>query len=236
MLKVFCSSKKMRESKFSSVLFCRWNEGIAAGQSRPKSAPAFRPRYCFLDKKVLRFFAYFQEVAGLDDRAPEKRIRHVHILYHLEDDSISILEPRTNVIISSFISMYHCISPISILHTKQFSLQNSGLFQGMLLKRHRIPKREPIHGDRAYWHWTDLRIGSIADIYSKKYHICSSDEFTRKYLESEGIHLDDNVPGKKLFSLLSPMITFILLPSPSGPLPAKPSGVQQKTAHAKTFC
>ena len=103
MLKFFCSSKK-RESKFSSVLFCRWNEGIAAGQSRPKSAPAFRPRYCFLDKKVLRFFAYFQEVAGLDDRAPEKRIRHVHILYHLEDDSISILEPRTNVIISSFIT------------------------------------------------------------------------------------------------------------------------------------
>ena len=97
----------MRDSKFSSVLFCRWNEGIAAGQSRPKSAPAFRPRYCFLDKKVLRFFAYFQEVAGLDDRAPEKRIRHVHILYHLEDDSISILEPRTNVIISSFIT---CVS------------------------------------------------------------------------------------------------------------------------------
>ena len=66
----------------------------------------------------------------------------------------------------------------------------------MLLKRHRIPKREPIHGDRAFWHWTDLAIGSIADIYSKKYHICSSDEFTRKYLESEGINLDDNVPGK----------------------------------------
>ena len=78
------------------ILFS-WNEGIAAGQSRPKSAPAFRPRYCFLDKKVLRFFAYFEEVAGLDDRVPEKRIRHVHILYHLEDDSISILEPRVNV-------------------------------------------------------------------------------------------------------------------------------------------
>ena len=78
-----------------------WNEGVAAGQSRPKSAPAFRPRFCFLDKKVLRFFAYFEETAGLDDRAPEKRIRHVHILYHLEDDAISILEPRVHVRISS---------------------------------------------------------------------------------------------------------------------------------------
>ena len=79
-----------------SLLF-RWNECVASGQSRPKSAPAFRPRFCFLDKKVLRFYAYFEETAGLDDRAPEKRIRHVHILYHLEDDSISILEPRVQV-------------------------------------------------------------------------------------------------------------------------------------------
>ena len=75
----------------------RWNEIIAAGQSRPKSAPAFRPRYCFLDKKVLRFYAYFEEFAGLDDRSPDKRIRNVQILYHLEDDSIYILEPRVQV-------------------------------------------------------------------------------------------------------------------------------------------
>ena len=79
------------------VYFFSWNEKVAAGQSRPKSAPAFRPRFCFLDKKVLRFYAYFEEHAGLDDRAPEKRIRHVQILYHLEDDSISILEPRVQV-------------------------------------------------------------------------------------------------------------------------------------------
>ena len=62
----------------------------------------------------------------------------------------------------------------------------------MLLKRHRIPRREDLHGDRAYWHWTDLRIGSQVDFYSKKYHICSCDDFTRDYLESEGISLDDS--------------------------------------------
>lgn len=75
----------------------RWNEKIAAGQSRPKTAPAFRPRFCFLDKKVLRFYAYFEEKAGLNDRSPETRIRQVHVLYHLEDDSISIIEPRIQV-------------------------------------------------------------------------------------------------------------------------------------------
>ena len=85
------------ERPFLTLFHHRWNEIIAAGQSRPKSAPAFRPRYCFLDKKVLRFYAYFEEFAGLDDRSPDKRIRHVQILYHLEDDSIYILEPRVQV-------------------------------------------------------------------------------------------------------------------------------------------
>ena len=66
-----------------------------------------------------------------------------------------------------------------------------------MLKRHRIPRaeytpdNEPLHGERSYWHWTDLRVGSVVDFYSKKYQICSTDDFTRDYLESEGIHLND---------------------------------------------
>ena len=60
-----------------------------------------------------------------------------------------------------------------------------------MLKRHRIPRPEALHGERAYWHWTDLRVGSIVEFYSKKYHIVGTDDFTREYLESEGIQLDD---------------------------------------------
>ena len=66
-----------------------------------------------------------------------------------------------------------------------------------MLKRHRIPRaeytpdNEPLHGERSYWHWTDLRVGSVVDFYGKKYQICSTDDFTRDYLESEGIHLND---------------------------------------------
>ena len=67
----------------------------------------------------------------------------------------------------------------------------------MLLKRHRIPRPEPLHGERAYWHWTDLRVGSIVEFYSRKYHINYPDEFTRAYLESEGIHLNDNEVSKQ---------------------------------------
>ena len=71
------------------------------GQSRPKSAAApFRPAYCDLDKKVLRFFAHFAEDVGghgATSPAAVRRVRHVHLLYFLEDDTISVVEPRIKV-------------------------------------------------------------------------------------------------------------------------------------------
>ena len=76
------------------------------GQSRPKSAAAgvapFRPSYCDLDKKVLRFFAHFAEDVGgghsaASPAASVRRVRHVHLLYFLEDDTISVVEPRIKV-------------------------------------------------------------------------------------------------------------------------------------------
>ena len=67
------------------------------GKSRPQSAPAFRPRFCDLDKKVLRFHAHFNErVSGHADQ-PELRVRKVHILYYLEDDTIAVTEPKVQV-------------------------------------------------------------------------------------------------------------------------------------------
>ena len=72
---------------------------LSYGKSRPKSAPAFRPSYCYLDKKVLRFFGYFIEWVGHspNDEEPEKRVRHVQIMYYLEDDTIAIIEPKVKV-------------------------------------------------------------------------------------------------------------------------------------------
>ena len=155
-------------------IISRLDRHHAYGQSRPKSAPAFRPRYCDLDKKVLRFFAYFvdESVAGADtalsglgagepeENAGRRILRHVHLHYHLEDDTVSIIEPR---------------------------VKNSGLCQGLLLKRHRIPKFEPIMGERAYWHWTDLSVGQAVTFYGREYHIHSCDDFTRSHLTAEGV-------------------------------------------------
>ena len=87
-----------------------------AGFTRSAPPPAFVPKYCVLDKKVLRFFGHFQETIPDGMGTESTRVRNVHLLYYLEDDTLSLVEPR---------------------------LHNSGLDQGILIKRHRIPKNNP---------------------------------------------------------------------------------------------
>ena len=86
-----------------------------SGFTRTAPPPAFVPKFCKLDKKVLRFFGHFSENIPDGMGTETKRVRNVHLLYFLEDDTLSLLEPR---------------------------LHNSGLDQGVLIKRHRIPKND----------------------------------------------------------------------------------------------
>ena len=86
-----------------------------SGFTRMAPPPAFVPKFCKLDKKVLRFFGHFSENIPDGMGTETKRVRNVHLLYFLEDDTLSLLEPR---------------------------LHNSGLDQGVLIKRHRIPKND----------------------------------------------------------------------------------------------
>ncbi|XP_072295484.1 EF-hand domain-containing protein 1-like [Eucyclogobius newberryi] len=74
----------------------------------------FVPAHVALDKKVLRFNAYFTEDVLF---SPEEhyRIRSVVMYYFLEDDTMSIIEP---------------------------AVENSGIPQGKRIKRQRLPKNE----------------------------------------------------------------------------------------------
>jgi hypothetical protein len=70
-----------------------------------KSDPALT-----LDRKVLRFYSYFKE--GVHESTYEReRVRRCIIFYHLEDDTVSVSEVRTD---------------------------NSGMPQGGLIKRHQV--------------------------------------------------------------------------------------------------
>jgi hypothetical protein len=54
-------------------------------------------------------------------------------------------------------------------------VQNSGLQQGRLVRRNRIPKTTP--GD--FWHWKDFNIGIDVTMYGVVYHIVDCDSFTK---------------------------------------------------------
>ncbi len=70
----------------------------------------FEPTFVKLDKQVLRFYGYFKE--SVSESAMETyRIRRVVFSYYLEDSTLSVSEPR---------------------------LQNSGIPQGIFLKRQMI--------------------------------------------------------------------------------------------------
>jgi len=120
------------------------------------------PAWVAFDRKVLRFYAYFQE--AVHERREEKyRIRRVNIYFYLEDDSVHVSEPKT---------------------------PNSGIPQGTLVRRHRIPKSESDIGQ----HYTvsDFFVGNEVTFYSRTFKIMGCDDFTRYFLKNLGIETPEN--------------------------------------------
>lgn len=95
---------------------------------------------------MLRFYAYFKQTVH---ESPQEfyRVRPVVIFYYLEDDSISVVEPVR---------------------------ENSGMPQGKLIKRQRLPKNDV--GD--IWHWKDLNNKVNVTFYGKVFYITDCDKFT----------------------------------------------------------
>jgi Ca2+-binding EF-hand superfamily protein len=72
------------------------------------------PAWDALDRHVLRFQGYFKE-AVVETNLENYRVRHVTILYYLEDDTCHVSEPKQD---------------------------NSGIPQGQLIRRHRFPAKD----------------------------------------------------------------------------------------------
>ncbi|TSO15217.1 EF-hand domain-containing protein 1 [Bagarius yarrelli] len=79
---------------------------------KPQCAPLleFKPAHVAYDKKVLRFYGYFQQEV-LHSAEECWRVRPVVFYYYLEDDSMCVMEPE---------------------------VENSGIQQGKLLKRQKV--------------------------------------------------------------------------------------------------
>ncbi len=96
----------------------------------------------------MSFNAYFKQT--LHDSVQQYILRKVRILIYLEDDSISVME------------------------TPQ---ENSGIPQGVLIIRQRLPKNE-----NEYYSALDFNVGQDITFYGKTFRITDCDQFTKKYM------------------------------------------------------
>ncbi|XP_023270810.1 EF-hand domain-containing protein 1 [Seriola lalandi dorsalis] len=112
-------SEQLIQQEMSELAF--ETPDITYSSSDESLSEDFIPAHVALDKKVLRFYAYFEEDILY---SPEEvyRVRPVVIYYYLEDDSMYIYEPL---------------------------VENSGIPQGKRIKRQRLPKNE--HGEHYQW-------------------------------------------------------------------------------------
>ncbi len=135
------------------------------------------PQWLKYDKNVLRFKGYFQE--EITESCYENyRIRPCSLLYYLEDDTIQISEYKS---------------------------ENSGITQGILLKRCRIKN----NSNNNEIHWRDFNLGKNIMILGKNFRICSCDKFTENFLIKNGVELNksEDIP-KVSFSNKYSMIDF----------------------------
>lgn len=126
----------------------------------PKGSGKQAPAWVAFDRQVLCFDAYFQESVH-EKREEQHRIRKCKIYFYLEDDSIQVIERK---------------------------VENSGIPQGTLIRRHRIPLPAP--NDEEYYTVEHFNIGKQLTIYSRSFHITGCDNFTNNFLRKLGVRLN----------------------------------------------
>lgn len=115
---------------------------------KPKSEISkFVPAHVAFDKVVLRFDGYFKQT--VHESEEQYHLRRVRILFFLEDDSIAVMEPP---------------------------VENSGIPQGVLIKRQRLPK-----SSTQFYTARDFNLAVNITFYGKTFRIVSCDKFTEVF-------------------------------------------------------
>jgi len=123
-------------------------------RKKGSTKPSKLPAWVAYDRKVLRFYCYFKET--VDSSALETyRVRSCIIYYYLEDDSLHIAEPKQ---------------------------ANSGIPQGVFVKRHKVPKPDK----NGFFTANDLKVGTNIKVYGRVFRVYDCDGFTRSFYEDNG--------------------------------------------------
>ncbi|XP_059739789.1 EF-hand domain-containing family member C2 isoform X5 [Bos taurus] len=130
----------------------------------PKGMGTDSPSWVAFDKQVLSFDAY------LEDEVPDKsqenyRIRRYKIYFYLEDDTVEVNEPV---------------------------LQNSGLPQGIFIRRHRISLPPP--NEDQFYTVHHFNVNTDIVFYGRTFKVYDCDAFTKNFLTKIGVKL--NPPGQ----------------------------------------
>ena len=141
---------------------------VQDNQERPKTPknyaiPRIPPVWLKYDRHVLRFYAYFQEAVN-ENPNENFRVRKCVIMHHLDDETTYVTEPR---------------------------VENSGIPQGVFIKKHKIPK------EGGFLQWRDFRTRQNIQMYGRVFRIIDCDEFTRNFYLEQGVELDgpENYPS-----------------------------------------
>ncbi|XP_009861426.2 EFHC2 protein [Ciona intestinalis] len=143
----------------------------------PKGEGSNAPAWVAFDRQVLCFQAYFQEAVH-EKREEQYRIRGCKIYFYLEDDSIQVIEPQ---------------------------VKNSGIPQGTLIRRHRIPLPAP--RDDEYYTVEHFNVGNELILYGRKFKLTDCDVFTKNFLRKLGVRVNtpDTVPKDPYSNLRNEM-------------------------------
>ncbi|KRX10772.1 hypothetical protein PPERSA_00942 [Pseudocohnilembus persalinus] len=118
--------------------------------------PRIQPPWLKYDRQVLKFECFFQE-SVIENSLENYRIRPCSIYYYLSDGTIHVNEPR---------------------------VKNSGITQGIFIKRQKVPKKLGEYDQ--YYTWKDLNIGMNINLFERVFRITNADSFTREFYEYMG--------------------------------------------------
>lgn len=68
-------------------------------------------------------------------------------------------------------------------------VENSGIPQGTLIRRHRIPLQAP--NDNQFYTVEHFNVGKTLEFYSKSFRLINCDYFTKKFLEHLGVKVGE---------------------------------------------
>lgn len=71
----------------------RYDPSLTYGRTRSLALPQFMPHFALYAQKCLTFKAFFKQSIH-ESPLEYYRVRQVNIIYFLEDDTITVMEPR----------------------------------------------------------------------------------------------------------------------------------------------